>query len=235
MTDILKPGGVNALFLVGDVANPNADEVNALQALDFLVVQDSFDGTAAKYADVVLPRSSFAEKTGTYTNLERRIQTVRPVISPKNTQAKSESWAICQLAQRMGAKGFDFADTAAVMNEIARVSHIYGGVSQRRLEKEGRLVFRPDVSNPLPTQVLYSDKEYRGIQWPCPDADSKGVEILFADGFGEVKPRLPIPEYRRRRPGRRRGVPHAIHTRPGAPTVRKENERGQGPRQPHRA
>ena len=196
LTDILKPGEVNALFLVGDLANPSADEVNALQSLDFLVVQDSFQGTAAKYADVVLPRSSFAEKTGTYTNLERRIQTVRPVISPKNTQAKPESWAICQLAQRMGAKGFDFADTAGVMDEIASVSHIYGGVSQRRLEGEGRLVFRPDVSNPLPTQVLYSDKEYRGIQWPCPDADSKGVEILFADGFGEVKPRLPIPEYR---------------------------------------
>ena len=194
--DILRPGSVKALFLVGDLANPSDDIANALQSLDFLVVQDSFLGTAAQQADVVLPRSSFAEKSGTYTNLERRIQTVRTVISPKNTQTRPESWALCQLARRMGAHGFDFPDTATVMDEISSVSSIYGGVSHRKLEEEGRLVFRPDVSSPLPTQVLYSDKEYRGIQWPCPDSDSKGVEILFSNGFGESKPRIPIPEHR---------------------------------------
>ncbi len=195
--DILRTGQVKALFLVGDLPNPGADAIAALEALDFLVVQDTFLGAAAQRADVVLPRSTFAEKTGTYTNLERRIQSVRPIISPKNTDAKPESWAICQLAQRMGAKGFDFPDTAAVMDEIARVSPIYGGVSHRRLEDEGKLVFRPDVGNPLPTQVLYSDKEYHGIQWPCPDAESSGVEILFANGFEGAKPRIPIPGYRK--------------------------------------
>ncbi len=195
--DILRPGQVKALVLIGDLDNPTADALQGLEALDFLVVQDSFLNAAAQKADVVLPRNSFAEKTGTYTNLERRIQSVRPVISPKNTAAKPESWALCQLAQRMGAKGFDFADTAAVMDEIARVTPIYGGVSHKRLEKEGRLVFRPDVGNPMPTQVLYSDKEYHGIQWPCLSADSSGVEILFANGFGVAKPRIPIPGYRK--------------------------------------
>jgi predicted molibdopterin-dependent oxidoreductase YjgC len=195
--DILRPGRVKALFMVGDVAEPNSEAMTALNALDFLVVQDSFLGAAAQRAQVVLPRSSFAEKTGTYTNLERRIQSVRPVISPKNTSAKPESWTLCQLAQRMGAKGFDFSNTAAVMDEIASISTIYGGVSHRRLEDEGRLVFRPDVGNPLPTQVLYSDKEYHGIQWPCPNAESSGVEILFEDGFKEAKPQIRIPEFRR--------------------------------------
>ena len=194
--DILRPGRVKALFMMGDVSEPSAEAMATLNGLDFLVVQDSFLGAAAQRAHVVLPRSSFAEKTGTYTNLERRIQSVRPVISPKNTSAKPESWALCELAQRMGAEGFNFPDTAAVMDEIARVSSIYGGVSHRRLENEGRLVFRPDVSNPLPTQVLYSDKEYHGIQWPCPNAESSGVEILFADGFKEGKPQIRIPDFR---------------------------------------
>ena len=194
--DILRPGRVKALFMMGDVSEPSAEAMATLNGLDFLVVQDSFLGAAAQRAHVVLPRSSFAEKTGTYTNLERRIQSVRPVISPKNTSAKPESWALCELAQRMGAEGFNFPDTAAVMDEIARVSTIYGGVSHRRLENEGRLVFRPDVSNPLPIQVLYSDKEYHGIQWPCPNAESSGVEILFADGFKEGKPQIRIPDFR---------------------------------------
>ena len=194
--DILRPGRVKALFMIGDVAKPSAEAMAALNGLDFLVVQDSFLGAAAQRAHVVLPRSSFAEKTGTYTNLERRIQSVRPVMSPKNSAARPESWALCQLAKRMGVQGFDFPDTAGVMDEIARVSTIYGGVSHRRLEDEGRVVFRPDVSNPLPTQVLYSDKEYHGIQWPCPNAESSGVEILFADGFKEVKPRICVPEFR---------------------------------------
>ena len=195
--DMLRSGQVRALILIGDLDHPTAADLQGLEALDFLVVQDSFLSAAAQKAEVVLPRSSFAEKTGTYTNLERRIQSVRPVISPKNTDAKPESWAICQLAQRMGAKGFDFSDTGAVMDEIARVAPIYGGVSHQRLESEGRLVFRPDVGNPLPTQVLYSDKEYHGIQWPCPSAETSGVEILFASGFGDVKPRMPIPGYRK--------------------------------------
>ncbi len=194
---VLSEGRVQALFLVGDISNSSSQTLGALNALDFLVVVDCFQGDAAQLADVVLPRSTFAEKAGTYTNLERRIQTVRPTISPKNTDAKPESWAICQLAKRMGHRGFEYPDTSAVMDEIARVSLIYGGVSHARLEKEGRLVFRPDVGNPLPTQVLYSDKEYHGIQWPCPTAESPGVEILFADGFGDGKPRLPIPEFRK--------------------------------------
>ena len=147
--DILSPGHIKALFLIGDVANSGPDTAAALGNLDFLVVQDTFLNSAAQHADVVLPRSTFAEKSGTYTNLERRIQSVRPVISPKNGKAKPESWTIGKLAKRMGAIGFDFPDTAAIMDEIASVSPIYGGVSHNRLEGEGKLVFRPDVGNPI--------------------------------------------------------------------------------------
>ena len=97
----------------------------------------------------------------------------------------------------MDAKGFEFPSTAAVMDEIARVTPIYGGVSHKRLEAEGRLVFRPDVSNPLPTQVLYSDKEYSGLQWPCPTAESKGVEILHSVDSDHGRPSIRVPEFKR--------------------------------------
>ena len=194
-------GRVKAMFMVG--GSPNfgggrlGDGLAALQNLEFLVVQDTFMSPAAEQADVVLPRDTFAEKSGTFTNLERRIQTLRPVISVKNSESRPEFWTLCQLAQKMNAKGFDFSSTAAVMDEIARVTPIYGGVSHKRLEAEGRLVFRPDVSNPLPTQVLYSDKEYYGLQWPCPTAESKGVAILHSKDSGHGKPSIRVPDFKK--------------------------------------
>ncbi len=192
-----RSGLVRAMFLVGDAPDlDNRDSgyaLESLKSLEFLVVQDTFLGPAAEQAHVVLPRATFAEKAGSFTNLERRIQTLRPAISMKRGEARSERWAISRLARRMNAKGFDFSSAAAVMEEIARVTPIYGGVSLERLEAEGRLVFRPDVSNPLPTQVLYSDKEYRGIQWPCPTADSKGVEVLYSEG---LRARIPEADFK---------------------------------------
>ena len=196
-----RSGQVKAMFLVGDSPNLTNGELGdglaALEALEFLVVQDTFLGPAAQRAHVVLPRATFVEKSGTYTNLERRIQTLRPVVDIKSSEARSEEWALCQLAQRMRTKGFEFSSSAQVMDEISRLVPIYGGVSHLRLEAEGRLVLRPDTSSPLPTQVLYSDKEYRGIQWPCPDAESKGTPILYSEGFSNKKVRLVAPQFRK--------------------------------------
>ncbi|HZA22323.1 MAG TPA: molybdopterin-dependent oxidoreductase, partial [Dehalococcoidia bacterium] len=165
---------VKAMLIIGDSANFTngrlGDALSALPELEFLVVLDTFLSPPAQLADVVLPRLTFAEKDGTYTNLERRIQRLKPAIELKNSQARPESWLICQLAQRMNTPGFEYNSSSEIMDEIARLSPIYAGVSYQRLEKEAVTVFRSRVESPKPNQLLYSEKEYRGIQWPCPSA-----------------------------------------------------------------
>ena len=76
-----------------------------------------------------------------------------------------------------------FPGSAEIMEEIAMAVPQYAGISHQRLEGEGILVARPDTDNPLPVQVLYSDKEYRGIQWPCTTRSHIGTPILYADGL----------------------------------------------------
>ena len=178
---------VKSMYIVGDNGNSINDELDdpmkALDSLEFLVVQDMFMTPLAEKADVVLPRLAFSEKLGTYTNIERRIQMLRPVISPNNTQAKSEGWAISEIARAMGSHGFDFDSPDEIMQEMSRVMSIYGGVSYDRLEKEGRLIFTPDFSGPMPTQMLYSDKIYNGLHWPCTNDSTKDSPILYAEGF----------------------------------------------------
>ena len=207
--DAVKQGEVRAMFIVGDIPNlasdadwsgdPSTsaeDTRDALDDLDLLVVQDQFMSPTAQKAHVVLPRSTFAEKEGTYTNLERRIQLLSPVLNVKNSEARPESWVICQIAQRMNAGGFDFGSPAEVMEEIARLVLMYGGVSHRRLEAEATLVARPDPANPLPIQLLYSDKERSGLQWPCPAEEHAGTPVLYAEGFPGGRARLMAPEFR---------------------------------------
>ena len=129
-------------------------------------------------ADVVLPAATFAEEDGTYTNLERRVQLLKRVIAPKNTEARPAWWFLCQLAQRMGGSGFEFEAPSQVFDEIAGLSPIYAGISHERLVREAVITLRPDPTNPLPTQMLYSDRVSQGIQWPCPDADHPSTPIL---------------------------------------------------------
>ena len=208
--DAAKQGEIKAMFIVGDSHSftngrlsdwsaPNEserDDLAALENLDFLVVQDHFLSPTAQRAHVVLPRSAFSEKEGTYTNLERRVQRLHPIIKLKNSEAQPEWWTICQIAQRMNDSGFDFTGPAAVMDEIAGLVPMYGGVSHRRLEAEAILVARPDPANPLPIQLLYSDKEYRGLQWPCPTESNDGTPVLYADGFPNGKARLIAPDFK---------------------------------------
>jgi len=196
-----QQGKVKAMFIVGAGLNSTEEDgelrLSSMDKLEFLVIQDTFLSESSNRADVVFPRVTFAEKSGSFTNLERRIQIIRPVISPKNSSAKSELWVICELAKSMGSKGFEFPSAHDVMNEISKVVNIYGGISLERLESEARRVFRPDPSNPAPTQVLYSDKEYKGIQWPCYDVKSRGVSILFQDGFPNIKAKISSLDFTR--------------------------------------
>ena len=195
-----KERRVRAMLVVGDSANFEngklGDSLAALDQLDYLVVLDTFLSPAAEKASVVLPRSTFAEKEGTYTNLERRIQRLRRVIPVDNAERQPESWVFCQLARRMNAGGLGYASPSEIMNEIAEVVPLYAGVSYQHLEGEGRLVFRTNLESPQPTQILYSSREYRGIQWPSVAQNSDGTPTLFIDGFPADKAEVETPQFR---------------------------------------
>lgn len=175
--DQIEQGTIKALYQVGE--NPVLSEADAnhvkkaLDKLDFFVVQDIFMTETAEYADVVLPAVSFAEKDGTFTNTERRVQRVRKAINSPG-EAKPDWWITCEIAKRMGAAGFDYSDTPEIMAEINRLTPSYGGITYERIEKEG-------------------------LQWPCPNTDHPGTKILhtakFATPSGKAKfmPLLYIP------------------------------------------
>ncbi len=190
-------GRLKSMLIVGDSPNFTngrlGDALTALGSLDFLVVHDTFPGPLTDLADVVLPRSTFAEKDGTWTNLERRIQRLQPVGKKAPDGPRSELWLLAELAHRRGAAGFDHASPAAVMDEIAAVSPIYAGVSYDRLEAQSVTVFRSGLDSPQPTQLLYSGQERRGIQWPCPPDGPASTPILYVDEFpgGQANPITP--------------------------------------------
>lgn len=175
-------GEIRALYIMGEnpvLSEPDASHViHALENLDFLVVQDIFLTETARLADVVLPGVTFAEKDGTFTNTERRVQLVRKAIEPLG-DAKPD-WQITSaiakaVSRRLGLdqSQFDYATPSAVMEEIARMTPSYGGISHARLEKDGSL------------------------QWPCPNAEHPGTPILhvgkFSRGLGQFTPLKFIP------------------------------------------
>ncbi len=167
-------GQIKALYLVGEnpvLSDPDASHVEeALARLEFFVAQDCFLSETARLADVVLPAVTFAEKDGTFTNTERRVQLVRKAVEPVGS-ARPDWWITCQIAQRMGSQGFDFAHPAEIMEEVARLTPSYGGISYRRLE-EG------------------------GLQWPCPTEDHPGTPLLHAGQFSRGRGRFMPLEYK---------------------------------------
>jgi len=154
-------GKIKALYCIGSepvLSMADSQKVcKALESLEFSVVQDIFLNETAKFADVVLPACSFAEKDGTFTSTERRIQLIRKVIEPIG-EAKPDWWIIHELAKRMGEKGFTFTHPSEVMDEIASLAPIYGGISYDRLENGS-------------------------LQWPCPDGKHPGTPILHVGKF----------------------------------------------------
>ena len=191
---------IKTMLVIGDSANFSngllGDSLAAFERLDFLAVMDTFLSPVAQIADVVLPRATFAEKDGTFTNLERRIQRVRPAISVRNNDAMPEGWALSQLADRLAIAGIGYDDPSAVMDEIAAITPNYGGVSYARLARETALVMQTGVDAPRPTQLLYTTREERGIQWPCPEANSPSSPILYAGGFPNRRAEPGAPFFR---------------------------------------
>jgi predicted molibdopterin-dependent oxidoreductase YjgC len=176
-------GALRALLVAGAnpvVAATDPDAARAaLQQLDFLVVQDLFMNETAELADVVLPVVSFAEKDGTFTNTERRVQRVRKAKEPVG-QARTDREVFVELGYRFGLS-MPYPRATDVMDEIARLAPIYSGVSYARLETPLYL----DDSIAMPGAVSYKQLRVNGAQWPSADGPG-GSAILYANGFART-------------------------------------------------
>ena len=159
MLDECRKGKFKGIFILGeDPVHTDADAGHvrgALEAVEFLVVQDLFHTETTRYADVILPGASFAEKDGTFTNGERRVQRVRQAVTP--VAGLAEWQVICRISTLMGYP-MSYNHPAEIMDEIASLVPIYGGISYDRLEE-------------------------KGIQWPCPTKDHPGTTTLYTDLF----------------------------------------------------
>jgi predicted molibdopterin-dependent oxidoreductase YjgC len=169
MVDAAYTGAVRAMFVVGE--NPMLSEPNqahtrqALEKAEFLVCQDIFINETGEMADVILPATSFAEKDGTFTNTDRRVQRCRKAVEPVGDSRPD--WAIISdLAQRVAARlgltlftGFDYHHPREIWDEMRALTPDFWGIDYDRLEREG------------------------GVHWPCPDFDHPGTPFLFADTF----------------------------------------------------
>lgn len=159
MLDECVKGNFKGIYILGEdpaQTDPDIHHVRkALESVDFLVVQDIFHTETTRYADVILPGASFAEKDGTFTNGERRVQRIRKAIKPLAGLAEWE--VICKISSLMGYP-MEYDHPSEIMDEIASLVPAYGGISFDRIEK-------------------------RGIQWPCPDKNHPGTETLYSDIF----------------------------------------------------
>ena len=173
MFDAACAGDLKAMYIMGEnpvIADPDAAHVReALESLDFLVVQDIFLTETTEYADVVLPATSFLEKEGTFTNSERRIQRCRKVVEPPG-EAHTDMQIILDLAEALELN-WGHPTPAEVMQEMAEVTPQYGGIDYDRLDAEG------------------------GLQWPCPDDSHAGTPILHTDRFTRGKGEFAVVEY----------------------------------------
>ncbi len=164
--DGILEGKIKALYIMGEnplLSDPNLSHVReALESLELLVVQDIFMTETASIAHVVLPASSAFEKDGTVTNTDRRVQRIRKAVDPPG-EAMEDWKIICEIAKRLGGKGFDYESPEEIFREIASLTPAYGGISYERLEKEG------------------------GLQWPCKTPDDPGTPYLHKDGFARGK------------------------------------------------
>ena len=172
MLDAAVDGSFMGLYVQGEdilQSDPNTHHVAAgLAAMECVVVHDLFLNETANYAHVFLPGSTFLEKDGTFTNAERRIQPVRRVMAPRNGHA---DWEITQmLAKALGAD-WNYAHPSEIMDEVARLTPSFAGVSYARLVERG------------------------SIQWPCNEAAPEGTPVMHIGGFVRGKGKFVITEY----------------------------------------
>lgn len=174
MFDEAAAGNLKAMYIMGEdpvLTDPDANHVKkAINNLDFLVVQDLFLSETAKLADVVLPATCYAEKDGTFTNTERRVQRVRKAAEAPG-QARLDWKILCDVANGLGASGFDYKDAEEVFEEIRATTPSYRGMTYERMDKEG-------------------------LQWPCPTETHPGTKYLHKGTFPKGKALMKAIEYK---------------------------------------
>jgi formate dehydrogenase alpha subunit len=190
VTEVIPAAGegkVKALYILGEdpiMSDPDSNHIrHCMEVCDFIVLQEIFPSETEPYADVLLPGASFAEKTGTFTNTERRIQMVHKAIEPIG-DARPDWQITADIAKRIlkegnrkveggSHAGWDYASTADIMAELAALAPSYAGVSHERLDRGDRL------------------------QWPVKDANHNGTPILhigqFTRGKGKFMPIDHVP------------------------------------------
>ncbi|KRB82251.1 formate dehydrogenase [Sphingomonas sp. Root710] len=172
MLDAATDGVFMGLFVQGEdilQSDPNTKHVAAgLAAMECVVVQDLFLNETANYAHVFLPGSTFLEKDGTFTNAERRIQMVRKVMAPLNGYA---DWEIVQLVARAMGLDWNYRHPSEIMDEVARLTPSFAGVSYDRIEAQG------------------------SIQWPANDKAPLGTPMMHIEGFARGKGKFVVTDY----------------------------------------
>ncbi len=167
-------GSIKAMFIMGEnplISDPHLSRVKeTFKHLDFLAVSDIFSTETSMYADVVFPAASFAEKRGTITNSERRVQLCRQAIAPI-ADCRPDSEIIMELGTRLGCPGMDFNSSDEIMEEISLLTPIYGGMHYDRLQ------------------------ENHGLQWPCWNREHEGTEFLHKYYFPRGKGCFTITEH----------------------------------------
>ena len=173
MFPAILDGRIKGMIILAEnpvVSDPDSHHVEkALKALDFLLVIDIFPTPTSDFAHVVLPGASFAEKDGTFTNTERRVQLVRKAIDPPG-EAKPDWQIIQELSSRFGYP-MDYDSPRSIMEEIAKLTPSYGGIRYDRLEAGG-------------------------LQWPCPNLEHPGTKFLHQGRFSRGKGLFTPIEYK---------------------------------------
>lgn len=161
MIDGLIDGSMKGMYIVGEdtaVSDPDTHHItHALKSAEFLVVQDLFLTRTAELADVVLPAVCWAEKDGTFTSTERKVQRVRQAVLPPG-EAKPDWMILAEIGRRLGLS-MNYGSAQEIFEEMAGLSPIYGGISYHRIERQD-------------------------LQWPCPTAEHQGTKFLHQGKFG---------------------------------------------------
>lgn len=172
MIDMANYGKLKAMYIMGEdpvLTDPDANHVKkAMQSLDFLVVQDLFMTETAKFADVFLPAACYAEKDGTFTNTERRVQRVRKAVEAPG-ECRPDWKIICDISKLMGYE-MDYSCEEEIFNEIRSLTPSYAGITYERIDKTG-------------------------LQWPCPTMDHPGTKYLHVGTFPRGKGLMQGIEY----------------------------------------
>ncbi len=173
MGNAIEKGEIKALYIMGEnpfISDPDAKHMHrALKKLELLIVQDIFPSQTSEFAHVILPAASFAEKDGTYTNTERRVQLSHQAIPP--LEGTLPDWKIiCEISKRAGFP-MNYNNPSEIMDEINITTPSYGGITYNRL------------------------KNGWGLSWPCPSTDHPGTKFLHKDKFTRGKGLFHVIEY----------------------------------------